>query len=277
MQDETHPWKRHMEELVDPDKREAALKELFAMKNTIPDIGLHLWNTFGAVLSLLKEILLVYPKISTRTLSWEESSRACNSLGLLQTVAIHPKTAQDFTKAHLTIYLYPMLTAKENTHSFEYIRLACLGIVCALLKTNDTEIAEFLMATDVIPLTLQVIKKTTNMCKTVGLFVIYQLLSSAYSINKICASDEQILKIVAVLNETTAQQIETDTKNTHAIKTIFRCYGELFSHKEKGRMVYQHTSKSFLADPFIVKYIHAEGLSLEPFIDVKSVAEKLKE
>nr|QSE03626.1 CCR4 NOT complex subunit Rcd1 Caf40 [Metchnikovella dogieli] len=266
----------HAKLLVDPAQCEAALKHLVKKKNTYPDLGWLLWNTFGSVLSLLKVVFSGYSLIDTKSLSWDDSTRICNALSLLEAVATEPRTVIWFIKAHLPIYLYPLLTTKDSTREFEYVRLTGLGVVGAILKTGNKDATAFLISTEITPLILYVIERCSDLSKTVSLFILHQLLCEKTGIDHICADEELLMKVVHVLNETATDQIEAEAKNARIIKAAFKCYSELFKNKEKGRLAHKTTSKEFLNDKLILKLLHEEEISLLPYIDISFYAEKLE-
>ena len=85
--------------------------------------------------------------------------RVCNALALLQCVASHPDTRYKykyqgrtfhsnelfdsrsaFLLAHIPLYLYPFLHTVSKTRPFEYLRLTSLGVIGALVKTDEQEV-----------------------------------------------------------------------------------------------------------------------------------------
>ncbi len=63
--------------------------------------------------------------------------RVCNALALMQCVASHPETRSTFLLAHIPLYLYPFLHTVSKTRPFEYLRLTSLGVIGALVKTDE--------------------------------------------------------------------------------------------------------------------------------------------
>lgn len=55
----------------------------------MPDLGVLLWHAFGAVSSLLQEVLTVYLRDDV---SDAEAARVINALDLLESIAEHPRT-----------------------------------------------------------------------------------------------------------------------------------------------------------------------------------------
>lgn len=44
------------------------------------------------------------------------------------------------TSAHIPLYLYPFLHTTKTSRSFEYLRLTSLGVIGALVKTDEKEV-----------------------------------------------------------------------------------------------------------------------------------------
>lgn len=124
-------------ELMDANRREAALMELSKKREQVPELALIIWHSFGEFLlpsfprychlglltcpflslgvmtSLLQEIISVYPLLNPSQLTAAASNRVCNALALLQCVASHNETRTLFlngtSSAHkfsLNIFLY---------------------------------------------------------------------------------------------------------------------------------------------------------------------------
>jgi CCR4-NOT transcription complex subunit 9 len=83
-------------ELMSGSSREAALLELSKKRESLPELALILWSSFGVMTSLLQEIISVYPLLNPSQLTAAASNRVCNALALLQCVASHNDTRQLF-------------------------------------------------------------------------------------------------------------------------------------------------------------------------------------
>ena len=102
-----------------------------------------------------QEIINIYPAINPPALTAHQSNRVCNALALLQCVASHQDTRSAFLLAHIPLYLYPFLHTVSKTRPFEYLRLTSLGVIGALVKTDEQEVINFLLTTEIIPLCLR--------------------------------------------------------------------------------------------------------------------------
>lgn len=127
-------------------------------REVVPDLAPMLWNSFGTVAALVQEIINVYPSINPPSMTAHQSNRVCNALALLQCVASHPETRSFFLQANIPLYLYPFLHTVSKTRSFEYLRLTSLGVIGALVKTDEQEVINFLLTTEIIPLCLKIME-----------------------------------------------------------------------------------------------------------------------
>src|SRR6266566_2292643 len=124
--------------------------------------------------SLLQEIISVYTLLNPSQLTAAASNRVCNALALLQCVASHNETRTLFlngghrpgpcplgpanprrpASAHIPLFLYPFLNTTSKSRPFEYLRLTSLGVIGALVKNDSSEVINFLLTTEIIPLCL---------------------------------------------------------------------------------------------------------------------------
>ena len=102
-----------------------------------------------------QEIVNIYPAVNPPQLTAHQSNRVCNALALLQCVASHQETRSAFLTAHIPLYLYPFLHTVSKARPFEYLRLTSLGVIGALVKTDEQEVINFLLTTEIIPLCLR--------------------------------------------------------------------------------------------------------------------------
>lgn len=163
-------------ELSSPESRENALLELSKKREVVPDLAPMLWNSFGTIAALLQEIINIYPAINPPTLTAHQSNRVCNALALLQCVASHPETRSAFLQANIPLFLYPFLHTVSKTRPFEYLRLTSLGVIGALVKTDEQEVINFLLTTEIIPLCLRIMESGSELSKTVATFILQKIL-----------------------------------------------------------------------------------------------------
>ncbi|XP_078438082.1 cell differentiation, Rcd1-like protein isoform X1 [Wolffia australiana] len=244
-------------ELGNADLRENALLELSKKREIFQDLAPLLWNSFGTIAALLQEIVSIYPVLSPPTLTPAASNRVCNALALLQDyersragwvmlmgsnksrlypydwslglgfwmgqcVASHPDTRIHFLNAHIPLYLYPFLNTTSKTRPFEYLRLTSLGVIGALVKVDDTEVINFLLSTEIIPLCLRTMEMGSELSKTVATFIMQKILLDDVGLRYICATAERFFAVGRVLATMVASLAEQPS--TRLLKHIIRCY-----------------------------------------------------
>ena len=79
--------------------------------------------------------------------------------------------------AHIPLFLYPFLNTVSKTRPFEYLRLTSLGVIGALVKVDDTDVINFLLSTEIIPLCLRTMELGSELSKTVATFIVQKILS----------------------------------------------------------------------------------------------------
>lgn len=210
-------------DLLNPLSRELALLELSKKREQWDDLALVLWHSFGVMSCLLQEIVAVYPLLSPPSLTANASNRVCNALALLQCVASHNETRALFLQAHLPLFLYPFLNTTSKTRPFEYLRLTSLGVIGALVKQNDnSEVINFLLSTEIIPLCLRIMETGSELSKTVAIFIVQKILLDEMGLAYICQTYERFYAVGTVLSNMVNQLVETQA--VRLLKHVVRCY-----------------------------------------------------
>jgi CCR4-NOT transcription complex subunit 9 len=173
--------------------------------------------------ALLQEIISVYPLLSPPALTVHASNRVCNALALLQCVASHNDTRGLFLAAHVPLFLYPFLNTTPKTRPFEYLRLTSLGVIGALVKQNDnSDVINFLLSTEIIPLCLRIMETGSELSKTVAIFIVQKILLDDMGLNYICQTYERFYAVGTVLSNMVNQLVETQA--VRLLKHVVRCY-----------------------------------------------------
>mmetsp|Transcript_9194 Transcript_9194/g.11811 ORF Transcript_9194/g.11811 Transcript_9194/m.11811 type:complete len:281 (-) Transcript_9194:572-1414(-) len=209
-------------QLTHPEQREGALLELSKKREAFSDLAPILWHSFGTISALLQEIISIYPMLSPPTLTAHASNRVCNALALLQCVASHHETRGLFLNAHIPLYLYPFLNTVSKNRPFEYLRLTSLGVIGALVKMDDSEVINFLLQTEIIPLCLRIMETGSELSKTVATFIVQKILLDEMGLNYICATAERFYAVSTVLSNMIAVLVEQPS--VRLLKHIVRCY-----------------------------------------------------
>lgn len=198
-------------ELVTGSNRERALLELGKKREQYDDLALVLWNSFGVMTVLLEEIISVYPFLNPPVLTASVSNRVCNALALLQCVASNVQTRGLFLSANLPLYLYPFLSTNARQRSFEYLRLTSLGVIGALVKNDTPEVINFLLTTEIVPLCLNIMEISSELSKTVAIFILQKILLDDQGLSYICTTYERFHTVASVLSKM-IDQLSTTTE-----------------------------------------------------------------
>jgi len=241
-------------ELTNPDKRETALLELSKKREAVPDLAPVLWHSFGTISCLLQEIVAIYPLLSPPKLKAPASNRVCNALALLQCVASHSETRSLFLNAHIPLYLYPFLNTTSKTRPFEYLRLTSLGVIGALVKMDDSEVINFLLSTEIIPLCLRIMETGSELSKTVATFIVQKILLDDMGLGYICATYERFYAVSTVLSNMVTLLVEQPSQRL--LKHIIRCYLRLADNAR---------SREALKGSFTEPYRNGSGCLPEAF------------
>ncbi|KAJ9627653.1 RNA-binding protein, CCR4-NOT complex subunit Rcd1 [Taxawa tesnikishii (nom. ined.)] len=198
-------------QMMNPATRESALLELSKKREQVPELALILWHSFGVMTSLLQEIISVYPLLNPSQLTAAASNRVCNALALLQCVASHQETRGLFLGAHIPLFLYPFLNTTSKSRPFEYLRLTSLGVIGALVKNDSSEVINFLLTTEIIPLCLRIMETGSELSKTVAIFIVQKILLDDLGLQYICQTYERFYAVGTVLSNMVNQLVEQQT------------------------------------------------------------------
>lgn len=217
-------------ELVYGPDKEQALLELGKKREYYDDLALVLWHSFGVMTSLLEEIVNVYTFLSPPELTTPVSNRVCNALALLQCVASHPDTRTPFLNAHIPLLLYPFLNTNSKQRPFEYLRLTSLGVIGALVKNDTPEVISFLLTTEIIPLCLKIMESSSELSKTVAIFIVQKILMDDTGLGYICHTFDRFEAVSNVLKIMIDQLITNPT--ARLLKHVIKCYLRLADNQD---------------------------------------------
>lgn len=211
-----------IEDLGCSDTRENSLLELSKKRENITDLAPMLWNSFGTIAALLQEITNIYPLIYPPLMTAHQSNRVCNALALLQCVASHSETRTPFLHAQIPLYLYPFLHTSSKTRPFEYLRLTSLGVIGALVKTDEPEVINFLLTTEIIPLCLRIMENGSELSKTVATFILQKILLDDTGLNYICQTYDRFSHVALILGKMVKALAKDPSQRL--LKHVIRCY-----------------------------------------------------
>ena len=174
--------------LTNLETRDHALSELSSKRDEIENLAPLLWYSFGSITALLQEITACYQFMNPPVISGLQSNRVCNALALLQCIASHPETRSSFLNAEIPLFLYPFLQTNNvfKDKPFEYLRLTSLGVIGALVKSDEQQVINFLLSTEIIPLCLRIMESGSELSKTVATFILQKILIDEKGLEYVC-------------------------------------------------------------------------------------------
>jgi len=140
----------------------------------------------------------------------------------LQCVASHNDTRGLFLHAHIPLFLYPFLNTTSKSRPFEYLRLTSLGVIGALVKNDSSEVINFLLSTEIIPLCLRIMETGSELSKTVAIFIVQKILLDDMGLAYICQTYERFYAVGTVLSNMVTQLVEQQT--VRLLKHVVRCF-----------------------------------------------------
>ncbi|KAL9610541.1 MAG: hypothetical protein Q9167_004753 [Letrouitia subvulpina] len=222
-------------ELMSGTSRETALMELSKKREQVPELALIIWHSFGnrfsswiakfrtlilssgVMTSLLQEIISVYPLLNPSQLTAAASNRR-----QVFHVEANPLASLPLTLAHIPLFLYPFLNTTSKSRPFEYLRLTSLGVIGALVKNDSSEVINFLLTTEIIPLCLRIMETGSELSKTVAIFIVQKILLDDTGLGYICHTYERFYAVGTVLSNMVTQLVEQQT--VRLLKHVVRCF-----------------------------------------------------
>ncbi|PHU04122.1 Cell differentiation protein RCD1 -like protein [Capsicum chinense] len=185
------------------------------------DLAPLLCNSFGTSTVFL-QIISIYPFLSPPNLTPAQSNRVYNVLALLQCVASHPDTRMSLLNASIPSYLYAFLVTTSKSRPFEYLRLASLGVIGALVKAGDTEVIRALLSPEIIPSCLRSMDIGCELSKTVATFILQKILLDDAGLDYICTRAVKFFDVAQALGNMVGELVEQHS--SRLMKYIIRCY-----------------------------------------------------
>jgi CCR4-NOT transcription complex subunit 9 len=124
--------------------------------------------------------------------------------------------------AHIPLFLYPFLNTTSKSRPFEYLRLTSLGVIGALVKNDSTEVINFLLTTEIIPLCLRIMETGSELSKTVAIFIVQKILLDDMGLQYICQTYERFYAVGTVLSNMVTQLVDQQT--VRLLKHVVRCF-----------------------------------------------------
>lgn len=116
-------------------------------------------------------------------------------------------------------------------------------MIGALVKVDDSEVINFLLITEVIPLCLKTMEHGSELSKTVATFIVQKILLDPAGLNYICATADRFFAIGSCLSSMIGGL--TEQPSVRLLKHIVRCYLRL-SDNPRAREALRHSLPDYL-------------------------------
>jgi CCR4-NOT transcription complex subunit 9 len=217
---------RHLVALaMNRDERDKALGELQKHREA-PDVAIIFWQTPSFVSVLLQEVTGAYFYLTpSATLTTAMSNRVCFSLTCLQCIATHPATRPCFLAAGLHCYLHPFLQTLSPEKPYEFLRLTSLGVIGALAKSDEGDVVQTLLSTDIVPICLAIMRGSTELSRTVATFIMQKILGNESGLQFVCQTAPNFIAVAEALEAELSENV-----TPRLLRHIIRCYNHLTEH-----------------------------------------------
>ncbi len=124
--------------------------------------------------------------------------------------------------AYIPLYLYPFLNTVSKHRQYEYLRLTSLGVIGALVKVDDTDVVNFLLQTEIVPLCLRIMENGSELSRTVATFIIQKILLDDNGLAYVCQNSERFYAVITVLSSMVKKMVKEPS--IRLLKHVVRCY-----------------------------------------------------
>lgn len=91
-----------------------------------------------------------------------------------------------------------------------------------VMQIDDSDVINFLLQTEIIPLCLRIMEAGSELSKTVATFIVQKILLDDMGLTYICHTPERFYAVGTVLSKMVATLV--DTPAPRLLKHIIRCY-----------------------------------------------------
>ena len=229
---------KYIEEIKNEETRSQAIENLYRYKGENSNLAIYLWYSGGTMAAFLQEIIYTYQFLTTPKFTNEKLNKAKYIISLIQEIALHPKTRKEFLDSQMLVFLYPFLRCSSKIKSYDVIRVTSLGVIAALVKINDSDVINFLIKTEIIPIILRNMEKGTEIIRSTASFIIQRIIDDINGLKYMCDLRERLYVILTVLNS--AMQ---NKPSNRIIKDVLKIYLVLIENKEAKSLIRQHFPK----------------------------------
>ena len=188
--------------------------------------------------ALVQEIIKAYQYLSASKLTKEKSDKIKYIISLFKSIALHHKTRKEFIESQLLVFLYPFLKCTNKSKLYDVIKVSALSVIAALVKNNDSDIINFLIKTELIPVILRMMEKGNEIIRAVSCFIVQRIIVDVNGLKYICELRQRLLAIIYVLDTMLQNKV-----SSRIIKNIIKIYLRLIENKEAKKIL-----KAFLPE-----------------------------
>ena len=228
----------YIDEIKNEDTRWEAIENLQDYTEKNKNMAIYLWYSRGTMAALVQEIIKAYQYLSASKLTKEKSDKIKYIISLFKSIALHHKTRKEFIESQLLVFLYPFLKCTNKSKLYDVIKVSALSVIAALVKNNDSDIINFLIKTELIPVILRMMEKGNEIIRAVSCFIVQRIIVDVNGLKYICELRQRLLAIIYVLDTMLQNKV-----SSRIIKNIIKIYLRLIENKEAKKIL-----KAFLPE-----------------------------
>ncbi len=237
---------KYTNEIKNEETRTQAIENLYKLREKNINIAIYLWYSRGTMAALLQEIINTYQYLNSSKLTTEKSNNAKYIISLFQIIALNSKTRKEFLDSQLLVFLYPFLTCTNKTKPYEVIKVTSLSVIAALVKIDDSEVINFLIKTEIIPVILRIMEKSKEIMREAACFIIQRIIEDINGLKYMCEIRERLIVIIYILNA-----ILENKFSFRLIKNVLKIYLGLIENKEAKKLLRQRFPEKLKDKNFI--------------------------
>lgn len=177
------------------------------------------------------------------------------TLNILQIIVRESEIRKSFLELQFPFYIYPYLNESNLNKQYESLRIASLGVFAQMIKDNDKETINYLMTTEMVPLTLKIMDIGSLVSKNLAIFIFYTILNSESGLKYVTQTFERFIAILVILNSMLTQILEQFDKIL--LKKILKCYLKLAEMENVLKFFLTHRPEA-LFDKDIIKIVEGD-------------------
>lgn len=196
--------------------------------------------------------LYLYPFLSTASRTKPFEYLRLTSLGVIGALV---KVRQQQQQDQLVTPLRPQHTLLLVTAA--QLLTGCASLPLLWLQMDDSEVVNFLLQTEIIPLCLRIMEAGSELSKTVATFIVQKILLDDVGLNYICHTPDRFFAVSTVLTNMMTLLVEVPSQRL--LKHIIRCYLRLADNAKAREALRQVLPTSLQDNTFVETLKHDPG------------------